>query len=116
MLTFDGYVYALDDNGIMFCWRGSDGNEMWKKRLTGPVSASPVMASGLIYWANELGTIYVFRPDPDHFDLIAENHVGSDAFPSPAICGGQIFLRVGNGSGADRQEWLYCFANGQSSR
>lgn len=116
MLAFEGFLYALDDNGVMFCWRGTDGKEMWKKRLTGPVSASPVMANGLIYWANELGTLYVFRPNPDHFDLVAENTVGTDSFPSPAICGGQIFLRVGNGSGAERQEWLYCFANAKDRR
>lgn len=116
MIADQGYVYALDDNGVMFCWRGTDGTEMWKRRLTGPVSASPVLANGAIYWANELGTIYVFRPDPKKFDLIAENQVGTDSFPSPAICGGQIFLRVGHGSGADRQEWLYCFANDKAKR
>lgn len=111
MLAYDGYLYALTGNGVLFCWRGSDGEEMWKERLKGPVSASPVLANGQIYWANELGTLYVFRPTPEKFDLVAENHVGTDAFPSPAICGGQIFLRVGQGSGGERQEWLYCFAN-----
>jgi outer membrane protein assembly factor BamB len=111
MLTHQGHLYALNDSGVMFCWRGSDGKEMWKSRLKGPVSASPVLANGHIYWANELGTIYVFRPTPEKFDLVAENHVGTDAFPSPAICGGQIFLRVGQGSGHERQEWLYCFAS-----
>lgn len=116
MIAYQGHVYALDDNGIMFCWQGSDGKEMWKRRLVGPVSASPVLANGAIYWANELGTMYVFRPDPKKFDLIAENHVGTDSFPSPAICGGQIFLRVGTGSRADRQEWLYCFANGKGNQ
>lgn len=111
LLAYQGHLYALNDSGVMFCWRGSDGEEMWKQRLKGPVSASPVLANGHIYWANELGTIYVFRPTPEKFDLVAENQVGTDAFPSPAICGGQILLRVGVGSGDDRQEWLYCFAN-----
>ena len=111
MLAYDGYVYGLTDNGVIFCWRGSDGQEMWKERLKGPVSASPVLANGNIYWANELGTIYVFRATPDRFDLLAENHVGTDSFPSPAICGGQIFLRVATGTGNDRHEWLYCFEN-----
>ena len=110
MLAHQGYVYALNDNGVMFCWRGSDGKEMWKERLKGPVSASPVLANGNIYWANELGTMYVFRAIPDRFELVAENHVGSDSFPSPAICGGQIFLRVGKGGGGERQEWLFCLA------
>lgn len=111
MLVHNGYLYALTGNGVMFCWRGTDGQEMWKQRLTGPVSASPVLAGGNIYWANEMGTIYVFRATPEKFDLIAENQVGTDSFPSPAICGDQIFLRVGKGNGRERQEWLYCFAN-----
>ncbi|WLD11158.1 PQQ-binding-like beta-propeller repeat protein [Planctellipticum variicoloris] len=109
MLAFDGHLYALTDGGVMFCWRGSDGKEMWKHRLTGPVSASPVLAGGNVYQANERGTLYVFKPNPEKFDLVEENQVGNDAFPSPAICGGQIFLRVAQRIGDKRQEFLYCF-------
>lgn len=111
MMATGGYLYALTDQGVAYCWRATDGKEMWKERLKGPVSASPVLTNGNIYWANELGTMYVFRATPDKFDLIAENQIGSDSFPSPAICGGQIFLRVGVGPRPERQEWLYCFAN-----
>ncbi len=111
MLAHDGYLYALTDNGVMFCWRGTDGKELWKERLKGPVSASPVLANGNLYWANELGTLYVVRANPERFEKVAENQIGSDSFPSPAICGGQIFLRVGKGTGKERQEWLYCFGN-----
>jgi len=111
MLAHKGYVYALNDNGILFCWRGTDGKEMWKERLKGPVSASPVLAGGNIYEANEEGTLYVFKPNPDKFELVAENQVGNDAFPSPAICGGEIFLRVAKRDGNQRQEFLYCFAD-----
>ena len=111
MLALDGHLYALTDGGVMFCWRGNDGKEMWKQRLSGPVSASPVLAGGNIYWANESGTLYVVRPTPQKFELVAENKVGNDAFPSPAVCGGQIFLRVAQRTGAQRQEYLYCFAN-----
>ncbi len=111
MLAYQGHLYALTDNGVMFCWQGSDGKEMWKQRLQGPVSASPVLAGGHIYQANELGTLYVVRPNPEKFELVAENKVGDDSFPSPAICGGQIFLRVGSRSSGERQEFLYCFGN-----
>lgn len=109
LLAFDGHVYGLTDGGVLFCWRGSDGREMWKHRLVGPVSASPVLAGGHIYQANERGTLYVFKPNPQKFDLVAENQVGNDAFPSPAICGGQIFLRVAQRTDNERQEFLYCF-------
>lgn len=113
LLAHEGYVYAFTGPGIVFCWRASDGREMWRQRLKGPVSASPVVAGDNIYWANELGTIYVFRANPDKFEIVAENQVGTDAFPSPAICGGQVFLRVGDSSGGMRQEYLYCFGQPQ---
>jgi outer membrane protein assembly factor BamB len=109
LLALEGYVYALTGSGILYCWRGSDGEEMWNQRLKGPVSASPVFAGGHIYWANELGTLYVFKANPAKFELVAENQIGSDAFASPAVCGGQIFLRVGTGGPEQRQEVLYCF-------
>ena len=90
----------------------TDGQEMWKRRLQGAYRTSPVLAGGHIYWANELGTLYVFMPSPIKFDLVAENRIGNDAFASPAICGGQVFLRVAHRAGDKRDEMLYCF--GQS--
>lgn len=107
MLAHDGHLYALTDNGILFCWRGRDGKEMWKQRLRGPISASPVLAGGHVYWANELGTVYVFKPNPQRLELVAENQLGNESFASPALSGGQIFLRVANSSGK-REEFLYC--------
>lgn len=109
LIVADGYVYGFTGKGVMFCWRATDGREMWSERLQGPVSASPVLAGGHIYWANERGTLYVFKPNPSKFELAAKNQVGTDSFPSPAICGGQVFLRVGHGQGANRKEMLYCF-------
>lgn len=109
MIAVDGYVYGLTDNGILFCWEGKTGKEMWKQRLRGPVSASPVLAGGNLYQANELGTLYVWKPNPEKFEMVAENQIGNDSFPSPAVAGGQIFLRVADSSGGKRQEFLYCF-------
>lgn len=115
MLAHNGYLYALTGNGVVFCWRGRDGKEMWRQRLTGPVSASPVLAGGNIYWANELGTLYVFRATHERFEMVDQNQIGNDSFPSPAICGGQIFLRVAQTSGSGREEFLYCFGKRQAN-
>ena len=102
------YLVALTDKGIAFCWRVSDGKEMWKQRLRGPVSASPILAGGHIYWANESGTMYVFEANPEAFTLIAENRIGSESMASPAVSRNQMFLRVATGSAATRTEQLYC--------
>ena len=108
MLAYDDHLYALTGSGVLYCWRGRDGEEMWKRRLRGPVSSSPVLAGGHVYWANESGTTYVFRPDPKKRDIVAENKLGDESFASPAICGGRIYIRTAVGSGGERQEYLYC--------
>ncbi|MEM8732754.1 MAG: PQQ-binding-like beta-propeller repeat protein [Planctomycetota bacterium] len=111
MIVVDGYLYGLTDRGVLYCWRGRDGKEMWRQRLSGPVSASPVYAGGHVYWANEAGTVYVFRPNPQKFELVAENRLGDEAFASPAITGGKILLRVAEGGGRSRREFLVCIGN-----
>lgn len=108
LLVHNGYLYAFTDNGIAFCWRAADGEEMWRQRLSGPVSASPILAGGNIYASNERGTTFVFRANPDEFQLVAENQLGDEAFASPTICGNRIYLRVAHHRGDDRVEMLYC--------
>jgi len=106
MLAHDGYIYAVNDGGIAICWRASDGTKMWESRLAGgSVSSSPILAGGNIYVANERGLTYVFRADPQSFQLVAKNQLGTRAFATPAFCDSQIFVRV---TGAGRQETLYC--------
>ena len=108
MLVHEGHVYAINDNGIAICWEARTGAQRWRKRLQGPISASPILSDGKIYLSNELGTTWVYRASPEQFGLIAENQLGSEAFATPTICGGQIFLRVADVVGDRRQETLYC--------
>lgn len=110
MILVDGCVYAFNDRGILYCWRASDGQQMWRERLEGPVSASPIYAGGHLYWANEAGTVYVIKPSDEKMQLVATNRVGSEAFASPAVSGRRLLLRVANGKGDKRQEMLYCIA------
>jgi outer membrane protein assembly factor BamB len=111
MLFHDGHVYAFNDNGIAICWRAKDGKEMWKKRLQGPVSASPTLANGNIYATNERGTTFVFKADPSGYVAVTKNQVGDEAFSSPTICGDQIFLRHASRSSGKRQETLFCIGD-----
>jgi outer membrane protein assembly factor BamB len=108
MLAVDGHVYAINDNGIALCWSAKTGEELWRKRLRGPISASPVMSGGIIYASNELGTTWVYRATPEKFELVKKNQLGTEVFATPTICGSQIFIRVGDSAGGQRQETLYC--------
>lgn len=107
LLTIKDYVFALADNGVAHCWNTRDGVEMWKERLgRGPVSASPLLASGRVYFASQAGTVYVVTASPNRFDLLAENPSGDSLFATPVAIDNRIYLRPGFGSGADRQEYL----------
>lgn len=111
MLVHEGHLYAIDDGGIAHCWDAKTGEEKWKTRLGGPVSASPILAGGHLYFTNERGITYVVKADPEQFQLVAENTLGNEAFASLIACGQRIFARVAVNQGNDRQEWLYCLGD-----
>jgi outer membrane protein assembly factor BamB len=108
LLVHAGHLYMLNDNGIAYCWSTADGEEKWKERLGGPVSASPVRVGERIYQANEKGSTFVFKTAPSGFQLVAENKLGDESFATQSICGNRIYTRVAYRTGGSRQEMLVC--------
>ena len=106
MVVAGDYLYGFADNGIAFCWRCSDGQEMWRQRLGGPVSASPLLVGDRIYASNERGVTFVFRASPQGFQLLGENVLGDSSFASPVYADGKLFLRHASYKNGVRQEFL----------
>lgn len=94
LLAVDGYVYSHADNGGLYCWRASDGKEMWKQRFKTPESVSPTLVNGNIYFTAENGSTVVVKCTPDSYQEVAKNQLGDTAFASPAFCGNQMFTRI----------------------
>ncbi len=114
-LFHDGYLYGILDEGIAICWQADSGKEMWKARLGGTFSSSPVLVGNHIYVSNEAGEFFVFVAQAKEFQRIAKNQLGDEVFATPSICGQQIFHRVAHiGSSGERQEILYCLERDQS--
>ncbi len=108
MVVQNGHLYAFADNGIAYCWNAKSGKEMWKQRLGGPVSASPLLVGDTIFATNEAGTTWAFKANPKKYEQLAENQLGNSAFASMAAVDGQLFIRTARGDGAGRKETLYC--------
>lgn len=113
MLVHDGRLYSVLDAGVVICWQSDSGKELWKGRLGGTFSSSPVLVGDRIYVTNEAGHTYVFRASPEKFELRAENQLGQEAFATPTICGNRIYTRVAHHAGDSRQEFVYCLGDSQ---
>lgn len=108
MLVRDGYLYAVADAGFAVCWECATGKEMWKGRIGGTFSASPVLVGDQILATNEAGESFIFRANPKEFQLIAENRLGEECFASPTVCDGHVYTRVAVTEKSARREYLVC--------
>lgn len=113
MLVRDGHLYAVQDAGVAVCWKCDTGKEVWKERLGGTFSASPVLAGEHIFATNEAGRTFIFGATPKGFELVAQNQLGEEVLATPAICGGRIYLRVASQNRGQREETLYCLGRSE---
>jgi outer membrane protein assembly factor BamB len=108
LLAYDRHVYLANDEGVVICFEDFSGKEKWKRRVGGNFRVSPLLAGDNIYITDMSAKTTVFKASPEHFEAVAENQLGTEAFASPAASRGQLFLRVADSSGGSRQEFLYC--------
>ena len=101
-------VIAVSDDGIAYCWSAQTGETIWRKRLRGSFSASPLVCNNRVYVPNLSGDTFVFSTTNGQFTLIAQNKIGDDCYASPAAADGRLFLRIGVGTTPNRGEQLVC--------
>jgi outer membrane protein assembly factor BamB len=108
LIERNGYLYGVTDNGFAVCWKFETGKEVWKERLGGGFSASPVLVGDLIYATSEGGLTHIYKANPEKFEKVAENQLANEAMATPTICGGRIYMRLAVNQNKQRQEMLYC--------
>jgi outer membrane protein assembly factor BamB len=113
MLLHEQHLYLVDgEPGIAFCLDAKTGKQKWRARLNGKVRSSPVLCQDRIYLPNAAGKVFVFKANPEQFELLAENQMGdaesAEIYATPTICGGRMYLRAAEIVNGARQETLYC--------
>ena len=83
------------ERGIASAIDAETGQTVWKKRLGGVFTASPVIADGKVYFVEESGKTYVIEAAPE-FKLVSTNDIGQRTLASPAISNGILLLRTDN--------------------
>ena len=106
-MLHDGLLYVLKGNsGVLTSFDAHTGVRRYgPERLSGirNVYASPVAAAGRLYVTSRDGTTIVLRAGPT-FEVLAVNSLDDGFDASPAIIGGELYLRG--------RQYLYCIAEG----
>ena len=104
-LYYRGLVYFANENGIVSAIDAETGETVWRERLGGVFTASPLAGDGKVYLLDETGRAVVLEAGRT-FQILAQNELAERTLASPAVAGGQIFIRT--------DEHLFCI--GRSSR
>jgi hypothetical protein len=107
LIARDGHLYGVLDAGVAVCWESATGKEVWKSRIGGTFSASPVLVGDLLMASDEAGKTTIWKATPAVFEQVGQNQLGDEAFATPVVCGNRIYLRVANTTDGKRQETLY---------
>jgi outer membrane protein assembly factor BamB len=93
-LVYMGKAYAVSGQGIVSCADARGGKALYKERLKGTFSASPVAGDGKVYFLNETGTCSVIDGKSNEFEVLAVNELGGETLATPAIAGGRLYVRT----------------------
>jgi len=93
LLLVNDLIFMVDDSGLAGCLRANDGTEVWRERIGGNYSASPIYGVGRIYFFSEEGKTIVVEAGPQ-FKKLAENKLDSGFMASPAVTGKALILRT----------------------
>ncbi|MFP6765122.1 MAG: PQQ-binding-like beta-propeller repeat protein [Planctomycetaceae bacterium] len=94
MLLVGDHMYFISDKGIGMCLAAESGREVWKERIGGAFSASPLYADGRMYFFDQSGKTTVLAPG-NEYRVLAENQLEGGFMASPAAAGKALFLRTG---------------------
>lgn len=103
-ILIDTYLIISDMKGLATCYDAPSGKELWKERIGGNTSGSPIAANGLAYFQTEAGKTAVIKPGKS-LEIVAENDLGASSEDelfraSLTPYDGQIFSRS--------TKYLYC--------
>lgn len=109
-IVHDNFVTVMDMKGVATCYDSVTGREIWKDRIGGAFSSSPIAANGVAYFQDEAGVTTVLKLGPQ-LEILSQNALNGapdELFrASLTPSEGQIFSR------SDRM--LYCIGNRAAS-
>jgi outer membrane protein assembly factor BamB len=92
-LLIDDKLVILNEQGILSCLSAKDGQLLWKDRVQGKYTASPLYADGKLYAFGQDGEMVVGQVGKSWKEL-AVNRLDDGCMATPAIAGKALFIRT----------------------
>jgi outer membrane protein assembly factor BamB len=93
VLLVGDLIFMGNDSGILTCVEAKTGEIVWRGRIPGTFSASPLAAAGRIYFFSEDGVTTVIEAARE-FKQLASNTLDGGFMASPAVDGNALILRT----------------------
>jgi len=93
LLVVGDELYSVSDQGIAQCFDAKTGELIWKERVGGNYSASPLYADGKIYFQSEEGETTIIAPGKKYKE-IGRNHLKAPTLASFAVAGDTLLIRT----------------------
>ena len=87
-----GLIYMIDDNGGLSCFRSEDATVVFRKRVPGNFSSSPLLAANHLYLGNQEGIVTVIKQS-DQYEEVAKIELDGRIMASPAVAGNELIIR-----------------------
>ncbi len=88
----DDLLFVIGDSGIASCFDAHAGKELWKERIGGKFSASPIATNDRVYWFSKEGGTTVIEAAAKYTVIVASQIDGA-LMASPAVFGSTLLLR-----------------------
>jgi outer membrane protein assembly factor BamB len=93
IIVLDDLIFMVNDVGILTCLEAKTGETVWKGRIEGTYSASPIAGAGRVYFFSEDGKTTVIEAGRE-LKILAENQLDDGFMASPAVDGRALILRT----------------------
>jgi outer membrane protein assembly factor BamB len=98
-------VFQLASEGLIGCYKNSDGTKLYEQDLRENFMASPTLVRDKLYILTEDGVMFIIQAGPEYKEL-TKCELGEKCYATPAFMDGRIFIRG--------LEHLYCIGNNAS--
>jgi len=97
-LLYRGVIYMMKEGGIVSSLNPASGEVLKQGRTPDALEdyyASPVAADGKIFVVSASGKVTVLKADPQ-WEILATNDLNEEVWATPAIAGGNLYIRTRN--------------------